>query len=136
MEVNNNMIEVCAAIIRHDDKLLLATRPEGKHLAGQWEFPGGKLEVGETHEICLKREIKEELGCSISMFDSVYKIRHHYSDQDVLIHFYRAILDDKSQITPNEGQELNWFSISELSNLSIVAADAPLIHFLQIGEGG
>jgi mutator protein MutT len=135
MEKSNKMIEVCAAIIRHCGNVLLATRPKGKHLEDFWEFPGGKLEQGETHELCLKREIKEELGCSVSIFDSVYKIEHRYSDRDVRIYFYRTFLNDAELITPQEQQRIKWFTVDELLNIPIVAADAPLINFLKIGEG-
>ena len=79
------MISVTAAIIIEADKILIARRANGKHLSGYWEFPGGKLDDGETEKECLTREIKEELDIHIEVTDFFMENLHHYAEKTVLL---------------------------------------------------
>lgn len=81
------MRAVSAGIIRRDGRILICQRPEGKRLAGKWEFPGGKLETGETPEQCLVRELREELGFEARV-DGIVDARAEYDDGDFLILYY------------------------------------------------
>ena len=99
-------LEVCAAVIFYDGKLLLTSRPEGKHYAGYWEFPGGKVEVGETLNCCMKREIKEELNLDVLVFDQVWTTYYSYDSKDVKINFMRCLITSSiEEMYPNDKQQ-------------------------------
>ena len=124
-------IHVCAAVIRKNGKVLLCSRPDGKHLGGMWEFPGGKVDSGETDEKCLCREIKEELSLDIFVTDQIYRINHTYPEKEVDIRFYRAFaLDMNQKIIAMDNQQYKWVEISELMRMDIIPADAPFCEFL------
>ena len=131
-------IDVTAAVIIISGKVLMSTRPEGKHLAGFWEFPGGKVRKYEKKDVCIVREIKEELGVVIIPLDILYKIEHKYSEKNVRITFFRALPLDKNNFNPypNEKQKVDFFTFKELIDLSIVPADKPLIEYLMKFETG
>src|ERR1700761_590654 len=82
------IIEVSAALIFHDGKLLITQRHAQSHLGGLWEFPGGKREAGETFEQCLAREIREELGVEISVGELFEEITHDYPEKSVHLKFF------------------------------------------------
>src|SRR5277367_6922560 len=86
--VNRKCIGVSAALIFRDGKLLITQRHADAHLGGLWEFPGGKLEAGETFEQCLVREIREELGVEISVGDLFEEISHTYPEKSVHLKFF------------------------------------------------
>jgi mutator protein MutT len=83
-----NCVEVSAALIFRDGKLLITQRRAKSHLGGLWEFPGGKLEAGETFEQCLVREIREELGVEISVGELFSEISHDYPEKSVRLEFF------------------------------------------------
>jgi len=83
-----NLIEVSAALIFRDGKLLITRRHAKSHLGGLWEFPGGKREAGETFEQCLVREIREELGVEISVGELFEEVSHAYSEKSVHLKFF------------------------------------------------
>ncbi len=82
------MIEVVAAAIIKHNKVLITQRPEGKQLAFMWEFPGGKIEPGETHKECIIREIKEELDVEIEVNEYIASNSHKYDFDEIVIHLY------------------------------------------------
>jgi 8-oxo-dGTP diphosphatase len=125
-------IDVTAAVVIIDGKVLMSTRPKGKHLAGYWEFPGGKVGETEKIDLCIKREMKEELGVDIIPLDILYRIEHHYSGKSVRITFFRAIPEDPSHFRPypHEKQRIGFFKFSDLARLNVVPADKPLIKYL------
>ncbi len=84
------MIPVVAALIVREGRLLIARRPEGRHMAGRWEFPGGKLEKGESPEDAVEREIREELGLDVRAGRIYQAIAYSYPEKDVLLLFYAA----------------------------------------------
>ncbi len=83
-------IVVVAAVIERDDAFLLTLRSPGTHLAGHWEFPGGKCEPHETHAEALRRELREELDITAEVGDRLYQVTHAYPEKTVELHFYRC----------------------------------------------
>jgi mutator protein MutT len=121
-------IVVVAAVIERDGRFLVARRLKGTHLAGYWEFPGGKVHHGETEEGALQREISEELDTGISKTRKIFHTSHSYPERTVELHFYRAELTGEAQ--PALGQELRWITREEFCALEFPPADAELIDGL------
>lgn len=118
-------IIVVAAVIENDGRFLLTLRPAGTHLADHWEFPGGKVERGETHAVALARELREELGIDAGVGALVHAVTHAYPDRTVELHFYRCSF--RGQPTPLVGQQMRWVARAELSHLPFPEADRDLI---------
>jgi len=121
-------IIVTAALIERDGRFLVTRRVEGVHLAGYWEFPGGKCEPGEPHDTCLRREILEELGVDIVVHGLVFEISHAYEDRGVHLFFYTCTLAGEPR--PLLGQEMRWVARAELGALEFPPADTELIAML------
>jgi 8-oxo-dGTP diphosphatase len=122
------MIVVVAAVIEEDDAFLVTRRQKGVHLAGLWEFPGGKIDEGETHHAALAREIREELDAEIEIGELVFHVRHAYDDRAVALYFYRCTLN--GQPKPLLGQEMQWVPRAQLATLGFPPADEELIRLL------
>jgi len=120
------------ALIDPDDRVLLAQRPEGKSMAGLWEFPGGKVELGETPEEALIRELQEELG--INTWESCLApftfASHRYDDFHLLMPLYICRKWD-GIVTALEGQNLRWVRPEALRDYPMPPADIPLVAFLR-----
>jgi len=125
-----NRIEVVAAVIGRDGKILVAQRPDATHLAGLWEFPGGKREPGESHEEALIRELREELGVTVEVHEKITSIFHRYPDRTVLLSFYRSELVE-GEPQPVGCKAVRWATPAELSALEMPEADRPLLKMLQ-----
>ena len=127
------MLIVVAAIIRQNGRILITQRSANTHLAQLWEFPGGKVEPGETHQDALRREIREEIGLEIDIHGLVFEVAHDYPGRSVRLHFY-----DCSVITgmPQRLQvsDLRWVYPSELEAAEFPAADQELIAILKTAE--
>ena len=121
-------VVVVAAVIERDGRFLVARRLHGTHLAGCWEFPGGKIHPGETEERALQREISEELNTGISNARKIFHTAHSYQERIVELHFYRADLTGEPQ--PTLGQELRWITREDFGALEFPPADAELIDGL------
>ena len=119
------------ALVDADGRVLLAQRPEGKSLAGMWEFPGGKVEPGETPELCIRREIKEELGVTLceNCFTPLTFVSHQYQEFHLLMLLYVA---RRWEGIPQslEGQALVWKRPMEMRALPMPPADIPLVAAL------
>ncbi len=125
-----NSIEVSAALIFRDGKLLITRRPAQSHLGGLWEFPGGKREAGETFEQCLIREIREELGVEISVGELFEEISHDYPEKSVRLKFFICqLLSGKPQPLGCAG--VKWVAETELAGFQFPAADARLLRKLK-----
>ena len=122
------MIVAAAALVRGDGRLLLAQRPEGKTMAGLWEFPGGKVETGEIPEAALVRELQEELGIQASPDDleAFAFASHAYPKFHLLMPVYLARRWE-GEPAGLEGQKLVWATPEEASHLPVPPADIPLI---------
>jgi len=124
------LVAACA-LLDADNRILLAQRPPGRSMAGLWEFPGGKLEQGETPEDCLVRELREELGVKVKppCLAPLTFASHAYDDFHLLMPLYAA----RKWIgtpAPLEGQQLAWAHLHELRNYKMPPADAPLVAML------
>ncbi len=121
-----------AALIDRDGRVLLAKRPVGKPMAGLWEFPGGKVDPGETPEYALMRELREELGIETRpcCFAPVAFASHAYDDFHLLMPLF-SCRTWKGFATPHEGQEFKWVKGDDLSKYEMPAADVPLIEPLR-----
>ena len=120
------------ALIDADGRVLLAQRPEGKSMAGLWEFPGGKVEAGETPEAALIRELKEELGIDTwqSCLAPLTFASHAYADFHLLMPLF-ACRKWQGTATPREGQTLAWVRPAALRDYPMPPADLPLIPILR-----
>jgi mutator protein MutT len=128
--INRKFIEVSAALIFRDGKLLIAQRHADAHLGGFWEFPGGKREPQETFEQCLVREIREELGIEISVGEFLEEISHDYPEKSVRLKFFLCkILSGKPQKIGVA--DFRWIEKSKLDDFEFPAADAQLLQKLK-----
>lgn len=125
----NKLIHVVAAVIIKDGEFLCAQRSNTKYLAYKWEFPGGKVESGEQLEDALIREIKEELGCSISIKNHLLTTEHNYDFATVRIDaFICELIDEEPQCL--EHNAIRWLDSNELGNLDWAEADLPIVSVL------
>lgn len=123
---------VAVALLDADNRILLARRPAGKKMAGLWEFPGGKIEAGETPEAALVRELQEELGVDIrtSCLAPLAFASHSYEDFHLLMPLY-VCRQWRGKLSAKEGQELAWVRAGKLRDYSMPPADEPLIPILR-----
>jgi 8-oxo-dGTP diphosphatase len=134
------VLVAAVALMREGGEILLARRPEGKSMAGLWEFPGGKIEAGETPEAALVRELKEELLITVAKADLVPLTfaSHAYPDFHLLMPLY-VCQKWEGFLTPAEEQEIVWCPIDQLAGYDMPPADIPLVVFLQhmlLGQDG
>jgi 8-oxo-dGTP diphosphatase len=122
-------ILVVAGVIERDGRYLLARRLKGTHLAGLWEFPGGKCEANETLDACLARELVEELGVRATVGDDLCVTEHVYPERTVRLHFRRCEIAGEPEA--RLGQELRWVTAAELGTLDLPDADRSLVALLQ-----
>jgi 8-oxo-dGTP diphosphatase len=121
------LLVVCA-LIEKDGCVLMAQRPAHKHLGGKWEFPGGKIEPGETAEAALHRELGEELGVSIDILRSLAPHTHAYATVTVqLIPFVVRLAPESGEPQTHEHAALRWVPAGELTALDLPEADLPII---------
>jgi 8-oxo-dGTP diphosphatase len=126
-----DVVEVVAALIQDDaGRYLITRRRGGSHLAGLWEFPGGKREPGESLEDAMRRELTEELSASFSVGERVETVRWDYPERMVVIHFYRCRLASGT-IEPRESQAMEWVAPHRLKELEFPPADRELIARLR-----
>jgi len=121
-------LAVVAAVIEHANRFLVTRRQDGVHLAGHWEFPGGKVAAGETHAAALRREIIEELDTDVVVNDLVLESTHTYPERTVTLFFYRCDLLGTPK--PMLGQEMEWIPRAQLSTRQFPPADDELIRML------
>jgi 8-oxo-dGTP diphosphatase len=126
------IVEVVAAVIRKDGKILITQRPDDVHLARLWEFPGGKVEAGESLESALQREIREELDIHIVVEDEFYSVEHAYPEKSVRLHFFNCGIKEGEPVALGVS-DLRWVSPGELVQFDFPPADAQLIEKLRFG---
>ncbi len=129
------LLVVAAALVNSDNQVLLAQRPEGKRVAGKWEFPGGKVENGETPEAALARELQEELGITVAFADMepFWFLSHDYIEEFGFHLLMPVYLCRTWQGTPQalEHQAITWMRPQDMQQLPMIEADAELIERLK-----
>jgi 8-oxo-dGTP diphosphatase len=120
------MIEVTCAIIEKDGKVLATKRAHGVHLAGKWEFPGGKIEPGETAEQCIKREIAEELNISISVVSILEPLIHHYLEKSILLIPFICKIE-AGEIRLRDHSDFRWIDRDEIKSIQWADADMAVV---------
>jgi 8-oxo-dGTP diphosphatase len=120
---------VAGAIFDAAGRVLIAQRPQGVHMAGGWEFPGGKLQPGEERFAGLKRELLEELGIDVVRAEPLIAYEHTYPTRVVYLDFWR-VLEYSGTPQSLEDQPLRWVRLDELSTVGILEADEPMIAAL------
>ncbi len=124
------IIDVVAAIIRRGGQILITQRFDHVHLPGLWEFPGGKVEAGESLQAALEREIMEELGVKIRVHDEFFTVEHDYPTKSVRLHFFNcSIIEGEPQLI--EVADMRWVHPQDLGQFDFPPADAELIARLQ-----
>jgi 8-oxo-dGTP diphosphatase len=125
------LLVAACALIDADNRVLIAQRPEGKTLAGLWEFPGGKVEAGERPEETLIRELREELGIAVRepCLAPLTFASHAYDDFHLLMPLY-ICRRWEGAVTPHEGQQFAWVRANRLRDYPMPPADIPLIPHL------
>ena len=125
------LLVVACALVDHDNRILVTQRPEGKSMAGMWEFPGGKIELGETPEIALIRELQEELGIKTfaSCLAPLNFSSHDYEEFHLLMPLY-ICRKWEGILQARENQAMKWMKPNELQKLEMPPADIPLIYSL------
>ncbi len=117
---------VAGALIDAKDRVLIAQRPAGKHMAGGWEFPGGKIARDETPFDGLVRELREELNIKVLAAEPIVAYTHHYSDRSILLDLWRVTRYEGTP-TSAEGQSIKWVALADLESVGLLEADAPMI---------
>ncbi len=123
-------IEVVAGVIHNQDNEILITKRKHKLFNGLWEFPGGKIESGETHQETLIREIKEELKVDIEVDDFLTTVEYDYPEFHLIMHVYNAKLI-KGNIELSVHSEIKWVDKNHLDNLEWVPADIDIVNLLK-----
>jgi mutator protein MutT len=125
-----NMIDVTAAVLIENGRVLIARRRPGASQAGLWEFPGGKVRPGESPAQCLKREIREELGIEIEVEEFFAESVYAYDDKTIRLLGY-LVRVESGELSANEHAELAWAAPAELSRYRFCPADMPFVERLQ-----
>lgn len=123
------LLEVVCGIIYRGDKIFVCRRKEGKHLEGYWEFPGGKLENGETKVSALKRELKEELSMEVEVERYIGFNDHNYLKKKIRLHAFRCTLISYWGVLKDHDEFL-WLDPKEIYSVKLAPADIPLINKL------
>ena len=126
------VLVVAVALVDAEGRVLLAQRPEGKAMAGLWEFPGGKVQAGETPEFALMRELEEELGIETrpTCYSPIAFASHSYDDFHLLMPLF-VCRTWKGEVTAKEHQALKWVRPADMHDYPMPAADIPLISILR-----
>jgi 8-oxo-dGTP diphosphatase len=127
------MTEVVCGVIRNESGCFLAClRPQGKHLGGQWEFPGGKVEAGESHQAALIRELREELGVEVVVGTALQPVRWTYDRGEILLMPYLCVITC-GQPHPHEHELITWCAPRDFAQLDWAAADLPILEQIRNG---
>lgn len=125
------MIKVVAGIIIRENEVLIAKRKHGKHLAGFWEFPGGKSDNDETEPVTLNRELKEEVGIEVKKYKEFYQNTHAFKDKTILLVSY-LVLEYSGTIENHEHDDIKWVKFGDLLNYKFSPADEPIVNKLHL----
>jgi 8-oxo-dGTP diphosphatase len=126
----NKNIKVTAAILEKDGKIIIAQRKSNDHLAGLWEFPGGKVESGEKPEACLGRELNEEFDIDVAVGEYLGSNVHHYDHISIELMAFRATWVSGA-IKMNDHKAYSWVTVEQLSEFDFAPADIPFVNMLR-----
>jgi mutator protein MutT len=125
----SGVIDVAAGLVERDGLILITQRKIGSHLAGLWEFPGGKREAAETWQDCLVRELHEELAITVTVGELRYETVHHYPEKSVRLRFYAAVLIS-GEPRPVDCAAVAWVGPKDLPTYAFPEADRELVALL------
>ncbi len=125
-------IDVVAAVILRDRSVLLCQRHDGDHLPLLWEFPGGKVDAGETPEEALARELREELAVSAAVGEQIALVEHHYREKSVRIRFFSAAIR-AGEPRPVVHRDLRWIRLPELHRYEVPPANRSVVQMIRDG---
>ena len=128
-ESRRPVLVVAAALMDTQGRVLIAERPAGKHMAGRWEFPGGKVAAGEAEEAALARELEEELGIAVVDARPMMRLTHRYPDRDVELSMW-VVERYRGEPQALDGQRLKWVPRAQLGGEDILEADRPFVAAL------
>jgi 8-oxo-dGTP diphosphatase len=127
------IIKVTAAILEHDGRIIIAQRKSSDPLSGKWEFPGGKIEHGETPEKCLARELKEEFDIDVAVGALLGSNVHHYDHISIELKAYRASWVSGA-ISMNDHKAYRWVTIDQFTEFDFAPADIPFVEMIRRGD--
>jgi 8-oxo-dGTP diphosphatase len=130
--VSGSLIEVVAAVVLDDRGVLLCQRPDGPHLPLMWEFPGGKIDPGESPRQALERELHEELAVDSSIGAQVAEVEHHYPEKSVRIRFFAAAIVGEPR--PVIHRQLRWIAAHELDGYAVPPANRSVVQMIRDGR--
>ncbi len=129
-------VHVAVGVIKNTQGLFcVAKRPQDKHMGGYWEFPGGKVEVDESVQEALKRELHEELSIEVEHSEKLLDLSFHYPQKEVFLDVHLVNVFS-GEATGNEGQEVRWVSLGEMSELTFPEANEPILRALGVKSQG
>lgn len=123
------VLEVVAALLWNENKFFIAKRSEERDLGGLWEFPGGKVEEGESPESAISRECEEELGISVEVAELFMKVTHDYGDKVINLALFSCKIKEGTPLLL-EHQKMEWISVEEIPNYDFCPADLPFLEKL------
>lgn len=129
----SDIIKVTAAILVKDNRIIIAKRRPDDRLANKWEFPGGKIEINETPEQCLKREMKEEFDIDVSVGEYLGSSIYHYDHISIKLLAYRTYWKN-GEIELKDHDDFKWVSLEQLAEFDFALADLVFVEKLQNGE--
>jgi 8-oxo-dGTP diphosphatase len=129
----SDIVKVTAAMLVKDNKIIIAKRGPGDKLADKWEFPGGKIEIHETPEQCLKREMKEEFDIDVSDCEYLGSSIYHYDHMSIELLAYSTYWEG-GEIDLKEHADFKWISLEQLADFDFAPADLVFVEKLQNGE--
>jgi 8-oxo-dGTP diphosphatase len=124
-----NEVSVSVGLVLQSNKVLVAKRHHHQHQGGLWEFPGGKIEIGEAPIDALKRELKEEVNINIHSAQQVLNIKHDYSDKSVELIIFQ-VTEFSGEVRHCEGQEIRWVDMQELPTIEVPEANKAIVSML------
>ena len=129
--MNKPILNVTAAIIYNDGRILICQRPENKACGLLWEFPGGKIEPNETPEECIARECKEELNIGLTDIQYFCDTEYEYPDKIIRISFFKTKANDPEKMEVKEHNDVAWITVADLGSYEFCPTDAKMLKMLK-----